>query len=88
MAASDSAYQQIEAFRCVDFAKNLQIESYSEKYLSRRLCGDRADGRVDIEHTKSQVSCRYDELIAKEAAKTKEQAVTAKELTLELEIAK
>ena len=41
-----------------------------------------------MEHTKSQVSRRYDELIAKEAAKTNEQAVTAKELTLELEIAK
>ena len=72
----------------MDFAKNLRIESYSEKYLSRRFCGDRADRRVDMEHTKSQVSRRYDELIAKEAAKTKEQAVTAKELTLELEIAK
>ena len=70
------------------FAKNLRIESYSEKYLSRRLCGDRADGRVDMEHTNSYVSRRYDELIAKEAAKTKEQAATAKELTLELEIAK
>ena len=63
----------------MDFAKNLWIEGYSEKYLSRHLCGDRANGRVDMEHTKSQVSCRYDELIAKEAAKTKEQAVTAKE---------
>ena len=39
-----------------------------------------------MEHIKSEVSRRYDELIAKEAAKTKEQAVTAKELTLELEI--
>ena len=45
--------ENIEAFWCVDFAKNLRIESYSEKYLSRRLCGDRADGRVDIEHTNS-----------------------------------
>ena len=38
----------------------------------------------------SQVSRRYDELIAKQAAKTKEQAIaaTAKELTLELDIAK
>ena len=32
---------------------NLRIESYSENYLSRRLCGDRADGRVDMEHTNS-----------------------------------
>ena len=31
----------------MDFAKNIRIESYGEKYLSRRLCGDRADGRVD-----------------------------------------
>ena len=48
----------------------------------RRLCGDRADGRVDIEYTNSQVSSRYDELISRQAAKTKEQAATAKELTL------
>ena len=27
----------------MDCAKNLLIESYSEKYLSRRLCGGRAD---------------------------------------------
>ena len=38
--------------------------------------------------TNSQVSRRYDELITKKAAKTKEQAATAKELTLELDIAK
>ena len=38
-----------------------------------------------MERTNSQVSCRYDELIAKQAAKTKEQAATAKELTLEHE---
>ena len=37
--------------------------------------------------TNSPVSRRYDELIAKQAAKTKEQATTAKELTLELDIA-
>ena len=55
----------------MDFAKNLRIESYSKKYLSRRLCGDRVDGRVDMEHTNSKVSRRYDELIAKKAAKTK-----------------
>ena len=34
-------------------AKNRRIVSYSEKYLSRRFCGDRADGRVDVEHTNS-----------------------------------
>ena len=28
-----------------DFAKSLRIKSYSEKYLSGRLCGDRADWR-------------------------------------------
>ena len=55
----------------MDFAKNLRIESYSEKCLSGRLCGDRADGRVDMGRTNSQVSRRYDELIAKKAAKTK-----------------
>ena len=38
--------------------------------------------------TNSQVSRRYDELIAKQAAKSKEQAATAKELTLELDMAK
>ena len=41
-----------------------------------------------MEHTNSLVSRKYDELIAKQAAKTKEQAATAKELTLELDIAK
>ena len=41
-----------------------------------------------MEDTNSYVSHRYDELIAKEAAKTKEQAATAKELTQVLEIAK
>ena len=35
--------------------------------------------------TNSQASRRYDELIAKQAAKTKEQAATAKELALELD---
>ena len=64
-----------------DFAKNARIESYSKKYLSGRLCGDRADQRVDMEHT-----LREDDLIAEEAAKTKEQAATAKELTLQLEV--
>ena len=58
--------------------KNLRIESYNEKYLSGRHCGDRADGRVDMGRTNSQVSRRYDELITKQAAKTKEQAATAK----------
>ena len=72
----------------MDFAKNLCIESYRKKYLSGRLCGDRADGQVDMGHTNSQVSRRYDELITKQAAKTKDQAATAKELTLELDIAK
>ena len=71
----------------MDFALNLRIESHSEKYLSGRLCGDRADWRVDMGRTNSQVSCRYDELIAKQAAKMKEQAATAKELTLKLDIA-
>ena len=37
----------------MDFAKNRRIESYSEKYLSRRLCGDGADGRVDMGRTNS-----------------------------------
>ena len=72
----------------MDFAKNLRIESYSEKYLSGHLCRDRADWRVDMGRTNSQVSRRYDELITKKAAKTKEQAATAKELMLELDIAK
>ena len=72
----------------MDFAKNLWIESYSEKHLSGRLCGDRGDWRVDMGRTNSQVSRRYDELIAKQAAKMKEQATTTKELTLELDIAK
>ena len=71
----------------MDFAKNLRIESYSEKYLSGRHCGDRADWRVDMGRTNSQVSRRYDDRIAKQAVKTKEQAATAKELTLELNIA-
>ena len=68
----------------VGFAKNVRIESYSEKYLSGRLCGDRVrvDRRVDMEHTNSQVSRKYDELITKQAAKRKEQAATAKELML------
>ena len=66
----------------MDFAKNIRIESYSEKYLSGRLCGDRADRWVDTGHTNSQVSRRYDELIAKQAAKMKELAATANELTL------
>ena len=39
-------------------------------------------------HTNGQVSRRYDEPIAKQAVKSKEQAVTAKELTLELDMAK
>ena len=30
----------------MDLANNVRIESYSEKYLSRRLCGDGADRRV------------------------------------------
>ena len=72
----------------MDYAKNLRIESYSEKYLSGRLCGDRADWRIDMGHINSQVSRTYDELIVKETAKTKEQAATAKELTLDLDIAK
>ena len=33
---------------CVDFAKNVPIESYSKKYLSGRLCGDGADQQVDV----------------------------------------
>ena len=42
----------------MDFAKNIQIESYSEKCLSGRLkvCGDRADWWVDMGRTNSQVS--------------------------------
>ena len=36
--------------------------------------------------TNSQVSRRYDKLVTKQAAKTKEQAATAKELTLELDM--
>ena len=72
----------------MDFAKNLQIESYSEKFLSGRLCGNRADWRVDMGRTNSQVSRRYDKLIVKQAAKMKEQATTAKEVMLELDIAK
>ena len=58
----------------MDFVKNLRIESYSKNYLKFQ------DAFVETERT--------DRLIAKEAAKTKEQAATAKELTLELEIAK
>ena len=72
----------------MDFAKNLRIEGYNKKYLSGRLYGDRADWRADMGRTNSQVSRRYDDLIAKQAAKKKEQSATAKELTLELDIAK
>ena len=92
MAASDSAYRNIyDTLKLFDVWILLQTygsKVINEKYLSRRLCEDRADGRVDMEHTNSQVSRRYDELITKEAAKTKEQAATAIELMLELEIAK
>ena len=39
---------------CVNFfAKNVQIESYSEKCLSGHLCGDRADWQVDMGRTTS-----------------------------------
>ena len=62
----------------MDFAKNLRIVSYSEKYLSGCLCVDRVDGRADIGRTNGQVSHKCDELIAKQAARTKEQAATAK----------
>ena len=74
----------------MDFAKNLWIKSYNEKYISGRLCGDRADWQVDMGRTNSQVSHRYDKLIAKQAAKAAAGAShpTAKEPTLELEIAK
>ena len=35
---------------------------------------------METEHTNSWASCKYDELIAKQAAKVKKQAATAKEL--------
>ena len=37
----------------MDFAKNVQIESYNEKCLSGRLCGDGADRQVDMGRTNS-----------------------------------
>ena len=37
----------------MDFAKNVRIESYSEKYLSGGDCGGCADRRVDMAHTNS-----------------------------------
>ena len=61
----------------MDFATNVKIKSFSEKY-SGHLCGDRADWRVDMEHILRYLS---------QAAKTKEKAAISKELTgwLELE---
>ena len=53
----------------MDFVKKVQIECYSVKYLSGRLCEDRADWRVDMGRTNSQVSRRDEELIVKQAAK-------------------
>ena len=32
------------------FAKNIRVERYSVKYLSGRLCGDRVDQWVEVEH--------------------------------------
>ena len=60
MVASDSAYM---------------LKTYGSKVRARNtfqdVCCDRADWRVDMGHTNSQVSRRYDELIAKQAAKNK-----------------
>ena len=43
-----------EGFRCVDFAKNLQIETYSKKYLQDAFVETcRADWRVDMGRTNS-----------------------------------
>ena len=38
-------------FLICGFAKNVWVKSYSEKYLLRRLCGDGADRRVEMERT-------------------------------------
>ena len=67
----------------MDFAKNVRIKSYSEKFRSGRLCGDGVDrlGRTNSHRY-------YNDLIAKQAAKMKEQAATVKELMLELELAR
>ena len=44
----------------MDFAKNVLIEGYSEKYLSGRPCGDEADSRVDIGRTVPTVRSHVD----------------------------
>ena len=80
---------QIEAFDVW-----ILLKTYGSKVIVTntfqlgRLCGDRVDWRVDMGCTNSQVLRRYDELVTNQAAKTKEQTATAKELTLELDRAK
>ena len=66
----------------MDFAK-----TYGSKVIARNTYQDVDAFVVETEDTNSWVSCKYDELIAKQAAKMKEQAATARELTLEFEVA-
>ena len=59
----------------MDFAKNIQIKRYSEKYLSGHLCGDGADRQVRMAHTIDRSH------IDRRSGETKKQAIIAKELT-------
>ena len=72
----------------MDVAKSLRIEVIARNTFQDTFVEtERTAWRIDMGRTNSQASLRYDELIAKQATKTKEQATTAKELSLELNIA-
>ena len=59
----------------MDFANNIRIKRYSEKYLLGYLCVDGADRRVKMAHTIDRSH------IYRRSGETKEQAIIAKELT-------